>query len=297
MNDRRIKEAGSLRSLFSQQWFHIKGLLQLKRRRLRNNEKIAKRIEQIVDGTDGKVRIISDYNEQLALCAQAQIGHVNSIYQSLANITPLTEPNLDQSDFLQTVFYTMESMQNFLGKEKELADFIKENRLNLNDKVYALLKITKQQKTVFMPGLVNGKVINDVKQIQISFAQRYTCEYAKSESELLSNLKQYLHNSIVDQVKIELAPLLAHANGLASMLSAEDFKNPNTYLSALKSVMLAPEKTLYLEEHSLVTNRFGILSLNDTIEKERTFTIKELTLNNHYPYLLVPVSIRIKDLP
>lgn len=296
MNDRRIKEAGSLRSLFSQQWFHLRGLIQLKRRQKRNQVQIDKTIEEIVDGTDGKIRIVSDYQQQLIQCAQSQIDYVNSIYQQIDKITQLDEQSLKQSDLLQAIFYTSESMYEFIAKEQELADFIKENHLSVNDTVYGLMKITKQQKTVFMPGLVNGKVINDVKQTQVSFAQRHLGQLAKSDKEILSSIKQYLHDNIVNQVKIELAPMLAHANGMACILSSEDFKNPNTYLSTLKSVMLTPDKILHYNESTLCTNRFGVLALNSSIEKERQFTIQELTFTNKSPHLLLAVAIKVKDL-
>lgn len=295
MAERRQREADSLRQLFHEQWQYVLSLpstLSQKRRQQRLlKQQVDDTVELIVNGTDSKVRIISDYHEQLRQCARHQISYVNQLSAHLARVNKAGGSRFSQNQLLQAIFMNYTNFQEYLGNHFPLQEFIHQQHLQPDDRVYALLQVHKDQKTVFMPGLMDDKVVQEVRQTKISFGRRHLSNFAVTRPELFSQLKQELHNTIVQQLKLKLDPLLAERAGTEVIA---DINDPASYLGQLKLLMDQPEKIVYLQGQQMMTNRFGILAdETHAIEAERSFSFKELFVETKDAYLLLPISVPV----
>lgn len=300
MSERRIPEAQSLRSLFTEQWRRLRALTTLNRRKRRHEEAVQQQIddkvEAIIDGTDGKVRIISDYHKQLKQCANHQIQYVDKLVERLFVSFENHQQEFAHNNLLQAIFYDEEKMLRTFKKDQRLNDFKKQSPILSSEAIYGLLNVYRDAKTVFLPAMVNEHVINDVRQTKINFQRHYFSALGANKSDILSAVKAQLHNTLVQQLKFQLSPDLASANNYECVLTAQDFANPNLYLEKLKYLMLNPERVLQIKSQHFITNRFNIVFEDGNVEQEREFGFDDIIVNKDLPFLMLPVKLNLHQL-
>lgn len=300
MSERRIPEAQSLRTLFSEQWRRLRALTTLNRRKRRQLEAVEQQIddkvEAIIDGTDGKVRIISDYHKQLKACANNQIRYVEQVVNKLFISFENHQQEFAQNTLLQAIFYDVEKMFTAFKKDQRLNDFIKQSPILPSQPIYGLLNVYRDSKTVFLPAIVNDHVINDVRQTKITFQRHHFSALGADKTDILSAVKTQLHNTLVQQLKFQLSPNLAAAHNYECVLTADDFANPNLYLEKLKQLMLNPESYVQIKSQHFITNRFNIVFEDNNVEQEREFGFDEIIVNKDLPYLMLPVKLNVQTL-
>lgn len=297
MSVQRRNSSDLARNLFSEQLRNILTLAVRYRRHKKQQEKLNESVELLIDHTDGKLRIISDYKKQLRKCVQTQILFVNRKANELFNVLDLRNKSVLNSAFFEGVFIAEHEVSKLIKSSQKINEAIREKQIAKGKPLYALLKVHLKDKTVFMPGLVNGHVINDVKQSQQSFYQKSVIRFTQDEEQHKELIIEHLHLSLIEHMKSLLVPAIAKAKGKRCLIADEDSENPNVYLTHLKDLMLHPEKVLQVDTLSIKTNRFGIKvnseNKDSNILLERDFNVKQVNIDGVQPYLLIPVVIHL----
>ncbi|WP_371377185.1 hypothetical protein [Thalassotalea aquiviva] len=295
MTNRRTHASIGLREFFSEQWQYFTSALATKsddkKWQKKNKQRLQQTIESVVDGTDAKVRMISGYKEKLRRCSQSQIQYVDEMIKAFEAPLSLSKTEFNKSDLLQSMFYRFHELSRILDSDKTLTQWQLQNRDHHGD-IYGLLKARVTQKQVLAPTLIGDNVVNNVQQQQLVISGISLVGLVRNEDALAQQLKAYCHQQIIEQLKLQLAPILASAKGVACPLSPEDVASPEAYLSHLQQLMSEPETILSLESCQYETNRFGLLA-NEHIEADRRFRFNRIKLINEQSYLLLPIKFTV----
>ncbi len=292
MSDRRNQSSSPIRDLFNEQIRNVMSL-RIRRQRRRTQElKLDESVELLIEHTDGKLRILSDYKKQLRDCVQTQIQFVNKQANRLFKPIEFTADNYQHNALLNAVFFDEDEIFEVLKNSKKLQKARQNKALRKGEALYVLMQIFPKQKTVFAPALVNGHVINDVKQSQFTFDKKSLLSFTQNEEAYKELLENHLHLQLVDNVKSQLVPAIAAARGRECLIPTEQADNPNVYMAHLQALMQAPEKAMQLEAQCIRTNRFGIAIADNAQKAEREFRFKQIQIEGQDPYLLLPVIIK-----
>jgi hypothetical protein len=129
---------------------------------------IKEAIERSVDGTDPSLRAVSGYGKKLRPAVLRAIDHVVTLVNSLPSPLPLSLALHGDDPRIKNFFLSSSDMKNVLGKDQNLALFLKGPAAGA-DQVIALLAMEKQETVVFGSALAGEVVIHDVPQVTVSF--------------------------------------------------------------------------------------------------------------------------------
>lgn len=129
---------------------------------------IRQAIERAVDGTDPCLRAVSGYRKKLRPAVVRAIDHVVRMVDALPPPVPVQLSGSELDRNLKGYFISVRELQQFLTRDKALADFM-EGRSAGQARVIVLLAMEMQQRGVFGAGLSGEIVVRDMPMVTVSF--------------------------------------------------------------------------------------------------------------------------------
>jgi hypothetical protein len=150
---------------------------------------VRKAIERTVDGTDPWMRSVSGYKKKLRPSILRAMDHVVALVDSLPPPVPLTRETYRDDPRVKAFFLSTEEMRAFLGKDRSLADFLREPEAGSRPAT-ALLLMEKKENRILGVEMAGDRVIRDVPQITVSFDSHRLMDPAEAEEETRLRLKK-----------------------------------------------------------------------------------------------------------
>ncbi len=272
--DRRVPEASALRGFFDEQWAQISTRFEAWQRKAaaqgRRRARTDAALEEVVDGTSARVRMIGGYRRRLRDGVRSVLVHVESLMSRLPKSANCSARRFGHDPHLNAFFVNRHHIGEVFGASRPLRAFLDQpGRAELKE-VYCLLLMTRQERSVLGMAMVDGVPTPDVPQTTVSFAGHEVLYPSPEEPDLRSNVERHLFETIVRLIQLRL---VRQINADDTTPPADD--GPGAYLDQLVAVLGSPEELLRLDRTELRLNRVGIKLEGDRDEGR----VNQLTLN------------------
>lgn len=234
-------------------------------------------IEQVVDASEPRIRLVGNYAEKLVDAVETALNYSRRVLQQLPPAITLDGRAWSLDPQVNAFFATANDLRTMLAEDPGIQTFLKESGATTG---FALMLMIKRETETF-GSVINGDVlVRDVRRIQVSFSRHRLFFPAISEARLREELKQRMLvflatraleriNELRDQrsmleeqrrrLQAQLRALRSHVQGLQPLLSEE--------ASARRPAAL--EQRLVQVEEDLVAVRKRLGTLDDYLEQVR----------------------------
>ena len=257
-------------------------------------------IEQAVDASEPRIRLVGNYAEKLVDAVEAALNYSGRVLQQLLPAVLLDAHAWSQDPQVNAFFATVDDLRATLGDDPAIRAFFADSG---HSQCFALMLMLKRETETFGTVLRGDVLVRDVRQLQVSFSRHRLFFPAVSEARLREELKQRMLvflatraleriNELRDQrsmleeqrrrLQAQLRALRSHAQGLQPLLSPAE-------ASVRRPAAL--EQRLVQVEEDLVAVRKRLGTLDDYLEQVRQ------VLSQPEVYLQVrPLTLRLTRL-
>ncbi len=301
--ERRKKEASALRALFHEQWLHFLKLLGV------NDEDISVEhvrdlpvgdaIDEIVEGTDARVRAIYNYQDALRSGVRKLLGHIDSIAERLAGPIKLSRKNFVYDPQASSLLGSMEEVKRLCDENEEVQRFIRTHCSLNQGSFFALLFMHYHEKEIFGDELRGDFIHRDVRQTSVFFTGHRLMAPAASEFEVRSALRHILLEDVVEYLKLLLSRERQNETGIREIHSLTEsmrsLSNPYRYLDELVTILELPIDLISLEENTVCVNKMGI-KITGSDRPYEEIHLQEIEIGGNHNNLLALVEITFSDI-
>lgn len=235
-------------------------------------------IEQAVDASEPRIRLVGNYAEKLVDAVETALNYSGSVLQQLPLAVLLGARAWSRDPQVNAFFATVDDVRATLGESPAIHTFFADGG---HAECFALMLMVKRETETFGAVLSGDVVVRDVRRIMVSFSQHRLFFPAASEAELREELKQRMlvflatralerinelrtRRSALEeqrrQLQAQLRALRGHAQGLRPLLSTND-------ADERRAAVL--EQRLLQTEEELVAARKPLGTLDDYLEQIR----------------------------
>lgn len=235
-------------------------------------------IEQAVDASEPRIRLVGNYAEKLVDAVETALNYSGSVLQQLPLAVLLGARAWSRDPQVNAFFATVDDVRATLGESPAIHTFFADGG---HAECFALMLMVKRETETFGAVLSGDVVVRDVRRILVSFSQHRLFFPAASEAELREELKQRMlvflatralerinelrtRRSALEeqrrQLQAQLRALRGHAQGLQPLLSTND-------ADERRAAVL--EQRLLQTEEELVAARKPLGTLDDYLEQIR----------------------------
>lgn len=235
-------------------------------------------IEQVVDASEPRIRLVGNYAEKLLDAVETALRHSETLLQQLPSAVTLGSRVWTTDPRVNAFFATVDTLRSTLSLDPGLRDFFKDGNAT---ECFALMLMVKRETATFGMGLQGDMVVREVPQTIVSFSNHRLFFPTASEAGLRRVLRQrmliflatraleHIHELRTQrgdleeqrrQLQAQLRAIRGHAQGLRPMLSSTDADDR-------RQAML--DQRLIQVEQDLVIARKQLGSLDDYLEQVR----------------------------
>ena len=235
-------------------------------------------IEQAVDASEPRIRLVGNYAEKLVGAVETALNYVGRVLQQLPPAVLLDAHAWSQNPQVNAFFATVDDLRTLLSEDPAIRAFFVDHG---HMECFALMLMVKRETETFGSVLRGDVLVRDVRRIQVSFSRQRLFFPATSEIQLRTELKQRMlvflatralerinelrtRRSALEeqrrQLQAQLRAFRGYAQGLQPLLSTDD---------AHKRRVVALEQRLLQIEEDLVAARKPLNTLDDYLEQIR----------------------------
>lgn len=257
-------------------------------------------IEQVVDASEPRIRLVGNYAEKLVDAVETALNYASRILRQLPPAILLNAHAWSQDAQVNAFFATADDLRATLGEAPAIRAFFADSA---HEQCFALMLMLRRESETFGPVLRGDVLVREVRRIQVSFSRHRLFFPASSEARLREELKQRMLTFLATralehinelrarrsaleeqrrQLQAQLRALRGHAQGLHPLLSTDD-------ADARRAATL--EQRLLQTEDQLVAARKPLGTLDDYLEQIRQ------VLRQPEEYLQIrPLTLRLTRL-
>ena len=308
----RNKRASGLRQLFQEQWEYLSRLIDRyqtqQRERARQRLLETRQIESVVDGTNGSMRALSHYKEQLRASVRVLIDYVENLVERLPAPLHVSAGQFAADPQVKGIFARKQAIFEIFGRSDELREFFAAEENSQLQQAYAILFMQRQEKSVLGMELRGETIVRDVRQTRLNFAGHQIKTPCGSEQELRAALKTLLFDSFVAYIKYHLARLGQSQSASSPHQSApthdhwtrrhlQDLENPEVYLRELTRLLQNPQQLLRLERNTLCVDPMRIKGPCAKNPRLTQIHLQEILLGRNARQVICMVSFPRDEMP
>ncbi len=301
--ERRRKETSALRSLFHEQLLHLIRLLGVDADEIPEGQDedipVAEAIDEIVTGTDVRVRAISHYQERLRRGTRKLLAHIDEIVDRLNSPIKLSRKDFIYNPQASSLLGSMGEVRRICDESEEIQRYLKSVQAAEHDVFYALLFMHYHEKEIFGDELRGEFIHRDVRQISVYFSGHRLMAPASTVDEVKIALEHVLLENVVGYLKMLLSgerrnevQASNHHNLCSSM---DTLNNPERYLDELVTILELPLNLVSLEENTVCVNKMGI-KVSRTGASCNEIHLQEVEIGGNHNNILALVEIARSDI-
>lgn len=173
-------------------------------------------IEEVVDGTDARIRLVPGYKKKLLGAVKASLEYVDQLVDQFPAAIELSPKAFVSNPYMNAFFATPRDLQGICDQSSELRDYLESGESFSTTTCCVLLCMQKVEKTVLGMGLSNGQIRKDVMQTSVSFHDHRIYSPAATESNARKELKCCIFQGLVTNTLSHLSELRAKRHQLES---------------------------------------------------------------------------------
>jgi len=283
-------------------------------------------VERVVDGTDGRIRLVSGYRSKLQDVIRSSLAFADELVEQIPGGIEVNRHTFVTDPYVNAYFANVSDMRTIFSHSSEIKDFMEGYGDNDATECCALLCMQMSEKTVLGMKLSGDILRKDVRQIAVNFSDHRIYSPAPREPETRQGLKQCLFDGLVTnaleritrmrltnfQLNSELQilksrqrrqqmtlrksadPVVAakHADTcrqldqLEAELSKTPLATPQAAMEQVINVFKNPEDFVRLRKFSLRLNKMGILVGADTRQPCNHIKLTEVAIGEGAPRIV-----------
>ncbi|HAJ92828.1 MAG TPA: hypothetical protein DCO71_09505 [Gammaproteobacteria bacterium] len=170
-------------------------------------------VENVVDSTDSKIRLVPGYKKKLQGIIQSSLEFADDLVDQIPETIEVSGRTFATNPYVNAFFTNVTDLQSVFSHSSEIRDYMEDTLDDAhddNDSCCALLCMRRTEKTVMGMELSGGTLKRDVLQVAVSFSDHRVYSPALSEPETRAGLKTCLFqglttNALERIVKLQLA--------------------------------------------------------------------------------------------
>ncbi|MEN8179884.1 MAG: hypothetical protein ABFS39_14880 [Pseudomonadota bacterium] len=139
-------------------------------------------IDQVVDGTDPRLRAVSGYRKRLRPAVIKAVNNTLKLVDGLAPPIELSRKSFSREDCIRAVFSSPDHISDFLSRCQVLHNHLKKQTGVALDNIHALLLVLRNERNVLGLELDKDIIRRDVPQVSINFSNPRLISPMNSES-------------------------------------------------------------------------------------------------------------------
>jgi hypothetical protein len=283
-------------------------------------------VERVVDGTDGRIRLVSGYRNKLQDVIRSSLAFADELVEQIPGGIEVNRHTFVSDPYVNAYFANVSDMRTIFSHSSEIKDFMEGYGDNEAVECCALLCMHMSEKTVLGMELSGEILKKDVRQVAINFSDHRIYSPAPREPETRQGLKQCLFDGLVTnaleritrmrltnfQLKSELqilksrqrrqrmalqksadattsaeyADTCRQLEQLETELAKTPLATPQAAMEQVITVFRNPEDFVRLRKFSLTLNKMGILVEEDPGQPCNEINLTEVTIGEGDPRIV-----------
>lgn len=284
-------------------------------------------VEQVVDATEPKIRMLRGYRERLEGAVAQALGYVDEMVSRIPGVLDINRANFMNDARVHAIFSSVDQLEDTFHQSDQLRDFLAEAGNRELKECYALVCMQKTERTIFGMGLdAQGQILRrDVRQTTVSFSDHQILTPGRSEGDARQALRDCMFQSLlttagermqacrarVEALRTELRRLqsrlsaqscqrrsevtdLADQGSIETQIAAINAKleqsgctTAEAWIGQILEVLTHPESALRLQQVHTRLNRLGIKIEGELGEEGEDIELAEVELGEQSPRVVV----------
>jgi hypothetical protein len=283
-------------------------------------------VERVVDGTDGRIRLVSGYRSKLQDVIRSSLAFADELVEQIPGGIEVNRHAFVTDPYVNAFFANVSDMRTIFSHSSEIKDFMEGYGDNDAMECCALLCMHMSEKTVLGMELSGDILKKDVRQVAVNFSDHRIYSPAPREVETRQGLKQCLFDGLVTNaleritqmrlknfklnselqilkarqrrqqmalhkstdatVTAEHADTCRQLEQLEAELSKIPLATPQAALEQVITVFKNPEDFVRLRKFSLRLNKMGILIGDEARQPCNEIDLTEVTIGEGTPRIV-----------
>ena len=220
-----------------------------------DSKRINLAIDQAVDGTDPRLRIVSGYRKRLRPTVIKAINTSIQLVDGLASPKELSRKSFTRDDCIHAIFSSPDHISDFLSRCQVLHNYLKKQTGLALDSIHALLLVVRNERNVLGMELDNEIIRRDVPQVSVHFSNPRLISPADNESAS----REETNKQVFDFFIVE---------ALKQLLAARSKKSKDQYQNELLARKLKTLEAANWSFEGLLNQRQEYLVDGEKLERE-----------------------------
>lgn len=175
---------------------------------------IQEAIENVVDGTEPRIRLISRYQKKLQEAVSTSLTYIDELVEAIPAPIEVSRKTFINDPEVNAYFVTIDDLQRIFSQSLELSAFFDDVENSHQHEAYAMLCMNMSEKRVL--GVeVNGDMIRrDILQTAVNFSEHKIMSPASSEAGIRQGLKQCIFDGLITYALQGISSLKTQKNDL-----------------------------------------------------------------------------------
>ena len=283
-------------------------------------------VERVVDGTDGRIRLVSGYRSKLQDVIRSSLAFADELVEQIPGGIEVNRHTFVTDPYVNAYFANVSDMRTIFSHSSEIKDFMEGYGDNDAMECCALLCMHMSEKTVLGMELSGDILKKDVRQVAVNFSDHRIYSPAPREVETRQGLKQCLFDGLVTNaleritqmrlknfklnselqilkarqrrqqmalqksadatVAAEHADTCQQLERLEAELSKAPLATPQAAMEQVITVFKNPEDFVRLRKFSLRLNKMGILIGDKPGQPCNEIDLTEVTIGEGSPRIV-----------
>lgn len=154
-------------------------------------------IEKIIQGTDPKIRWVSNYRQQLLPAVAKSLRFIEQVVAQIPGSVEVSSRNFIADPRVHAFFPTTDELHEAFQQSSELQDFVHAHADQGLDHCCTLLCMQKQEKPHLGADLFGDILRRDVLQTRVSFSDHHVLSPAEDETTARIGLRQCMLDNLI----------------------------------------------------------------------------------------------------
>jgi hypothetical protein len=154
--------------------------------------------EKLVDGTDSRLRLVRGYKRKLRDCVERSVTFVDETVEGLP--PPLAiDPHAVALDGQVRAWGTLQTLREVFSLSQPVRKFVAEPQNASLSHLFAVMRTTISEKTVFVPQLRGDAIHKEVRRTAFNFTDHMIVAPAATEQALRLEVKERAYMNLVER--------------------------------------------------------------------------------------------------
>lgn len=274
--------------LFSKGWEHLQRIFEVYEYSSTTEQfdkhRIDGVVEAIIDGTDVRLRGVSNYKKQLQETAVNLLVHIEGLVDSIPAPTLVDNDSLVYDPLTRMLFPDEQTIQRILIHNRDIQSFFAKLENSATHEFFALLLLHHKEKAILGSETRGQILMRDVRQITLSFYGHRLVAPSPNEEAVRTEMLITLFECVLRYLKTrqieERKKLLTRNNHYLLNHPEKNINNPEVYLKVLRQQLSEPDRLVKLELNQVRLSLTGIKLPLDSTERSYLFNLHELQVGD-----------------